>query len=377
MISGQKQEDSTRWAISQDGRYLVSVKPDGPRFFDLLSGQFPDEKIGRLHNWIPSPLDRLGKDPMVAACSKASSAVVLSNWIHGNPELGVFNPDTGKLITVLRGHIQPAASIILPAQGDIVFTGGNDPTVRVWDIQDGRCLNTLSVKDNSYRPVYAFRTSPTADQDTLLDKIDPVYLKPWRIVIHYTFGAFAVLDAATGRTVHEIYRSPMIREDLIGVFPDGYRALATSGYSFWIFDVRTGGELKAFHGHTDIAMGCAFHAGVQMAISGQWMRDQRLWVWDLASGQVIAKLDGHTDQIKAVAFSADGSLAISGNEDKTIRIWDLKAMKCLHTLHLDAPAFGLSQPLANGVFIVSMQDTSLILKLNRDGPEVVWVLRND
>ena len=362
-----EEREEERWAVSGDGRLLAAGKPGQPRFYDLLRADDAKEMTGRLPDWQPSPLDYLKKAPMVVAWCEASSRVIVSNWIPGDPDLGVFCLDSGRLLTRLRGHAQPAASILMSPSGDIAFSGGNDQVIRAWDVARGECLGTIAREDGWYRLVHAFQ-DPEATQAGPPASSGRPWLKPWRVVVHRTLGAFSVVDVSTGTTVRDVHRSEVIREDPVGVLPDGFSVLARTGNAFWIFDARTGEQRAIFKGHTDIVTACAFHSGARLAVSSQLTGDPRLWVWDLTDGRVLAHLGGHTGQITAVALSPDGRHALTGGADNTIRVWDLRARSSIRTLDLDGPVTALSRPLANGTFLAGQGDTSFLLQLCRGWP---------
>jgi len=375
--SNRSERDHRSWALSSDGRLLVDGPAAQPVFHDLLTHSDSVQETGRLRRWLPSPLDRLGKTPPVVAWREGSHAI-LSNWMSQDSDLYVYRVDDGQMVTRLHGHTEPAASILMSPDGRIAFSGGSDKTIRAWDVERGECIGTISMDSESYRLVYAFREPAGGIRENLFGAHTtegrrtahpgPSWLRTWRLLVQHSFGAFAVLNASSGAKVREIHRSKVIREDFVGVLPDGFGVVATTGNSFWVFDVRTGQELSVFSGHSDIVRACAFHAGAQIAISSQWTGDSRLWVWDLVSGRIVDRLAGHNDEIKSVALSADGHYALSGSADKTIRVWDLRKLECVRTFYLDGPVDELSPPLANGIFCVSQGEWSFVLQLCRRWP---------
>jgi WD40 repeat protein len=55
-------------------------------------------------------------------------------------------------------------------------------------------------------------------------------------------------------------------------------------------------------------------------------------LWDPLSGKLIDRLSGHKDYIGWVQYSPDGKLLVSGAEDATIRLWDTGTAKQLQVL---------------------------------------------
>jgi hypothetical protein len=105
--------------------------------------------------------------------------------------------------------------------------------------------------------------------------------------------------------------------------PDGRRALS-GGYdrTLRLWDVASGRELKRLEGHTERVSTVAFAPDGRRALSGSW--DDTLVLWALDTGRELRRCAGHTGYVSAVAFSPDGSQALSASYDGTVRLWDMK-----------------------------------------------------
>lgn len=69
----------------------------------------------------------------------------------GGPEsiVRLWDPKSGKRITNFLGHTDNVRDILLNQDGDTVMTASSDQTVKVWSITAGRCMNTLTMHNDS------------------------------------------------------------------------------------------------------------------------------------------------------------------------------------------------------------------------------------
>jgi hypothetical protein len=63
--------------------------------------------------------------------------------------------------------------------------------------------------------------------------------------------------------------------------------------------------------------------GKTLAVADDDSRDHSVGLWDLASGAELKALHGHTDSVRALAFAPDGKTLASGSDDTTVLLWDV------------------------------------------------------
>jgi len=54
--------------------------------------------------------------------------------------------ESGRCIHTLTGHINTVRSIIFSPDGLMVASGGEDETIRLWNIETGVCIKTLKAE---------------------------------------------------------------------------------------------------------------------------------------------------------------------------------------------------------------------------------------
>jgi WD40 repeat protein len=88
-----------------------------------------------------------------------------------------------------------------------------------------------------------------------------------------------------------------------------------------VTDLKLGNVLAAFEGHSGAVSSVAVTEDGETIVSGGM--DQTVRTWDLSARRTRHVLNAHTDAVSAVAVSPDGTRALSGAYDGSIRVWDL------------------------------------------------------
>ncbi|KAJ5152369.1 hypothetical protein N7492_010664 [Penicillium capsulatum] len=83
----------------------------------------------------------------------AKSSVLAS----GGPEnvVRVWDPKSGKLVTKFVGHTDNVRDILINQAGDTIMTASSDQTIKVWSLTAGRCMNTLTMHNDSVWSLYS------------------------------------------------------------------------------------------------------------------------------------------------------------------------------------------------------------------------------
>lgn len=101
-------------------------------------------------------IDACGDDATEKGSVYALGAVS-SVLASGGPEnvVRVWDPKSGKLVTKFVGHTDNVRDILINQAGDTIMTASSDQTIKVWSLTAGRCMNTLTMHNDSVWSLYS------------------------------------------------------------------------------------------------------------------------------------------------------------------------------------------------------------------------------
>jgi WD40 repeat protein len=262
-----------------------------------------------------------------------------------------WNIDTGKRLAVFEGHTDTVRAVALAFGGARAVSMGDDHTLRLWDLQDGSCVQTfamaadaIAVTDDGTHVVVARN-----DQMILLDlesgrhdytfrahEITSLAMVPGRgqVVSASLDCTLGLWDLASGKCVRRFDANPT-RKKFVGrmgawnpegatgvcVMADGTRVTACYGDgAVRCWDLDSGELLDATQcGDQWLICVAASRQGDQVVV-GSWDRTVRLW---RPGDPRPAALGQHDGEVSTVAFLGDDERAISGSFDETLRVWNV------------------------------------------------------
>ncbi len=207
----------------------------------------------------------------------------------------------------------------------VVISGGDDGSVRVWDLAAGAPVGQPFT--GHVGPVYAVAAATMEGRPVVISGGDDGSVRVWDL-------ATGALVRVCDRGVSERAGRPVaVRADQVyavtGVTMGG-RPVVISGGNDWmvrVWDPATGDLIRdPFTGHTGPvrAVAAAMINGRPAVVSGS--DDRTVRAWDLATGEPVGDpFTGHTGDVYAVTAAEldDRPVIISGSDDQTLRVWDL------------------------------------------------------
>jgi WD40 repeat protein len=303
------------WAIafSPDGRTLASVSDDYlVKLWDVKTGECLRTLEG--HTYSINAI-AFSPDGRTLATSGQDSTIRL--WdISDTTEATTNSPANSQELLeaqtrILLGHSQRVWSVVFSPDAQVLASGSEDLTIRLWDVATGKCFKTMEghskwVKTISFSPDGQWLASGSFDFSVRL----------WEV--------------STGKCLKTIQGHTNV-VTAVTFSPDG-QWLASGSYDhiLKLWDVRTQKCLKTFQGHTNRVWAVAFSPDSQQLVSGG--DDHATKLWDVKTGQCDKTLKGHTNSVLSIALSPDCQILASGHEDQSVRLWDFHRGQCLQTL---------------------------------------------
>ncbi len=251
---------------------------------------------------------------------------------------------------MIAGHRGALLAVAVDPRGQLLASAGEDGSINLLRLSDGRFLFTLAVPDRklvralSFRPDKPRELAAAGDGPIRIWKLDGRHhlqlaghgAKVWTLAwgkggILYSTGSDGTTRWETGRGLR-IGRRGGQQPLFAGALSADGRSFMTGGSdgNIRIWDAglrRTTLQLKA---HSGGVRTLAVEPQGRWLISGGW--DHTAKIWRMADGRLVRVLRGHTDRIVCAAISPDGAVLATAGRDRTVRLWDLQTRQPLHTL---------------------------------------------
>ncbi len=244
------------------------------------------------------------------AVSPDSSLLAIGDTLG---KISLWQTTDGQQRITWEAHAGWVRSIVFSSDGQTLFSGSDDQTVKQWDLT-GRCLQVFSSMHTGF--VWSVAQARQQNYSVLASGGMDQMVKLWDIqtgeclktLEGHTDWIWAIALSKNGQTL----------------------ASGSADHTIKIWDVNTGECRKTLQGHTGIVWSVALSVDQKMLVSGS--ADHTIRIWNLELMQCLYTLHGHTAHVWCVACSTDGKTIASGSGDTTIRFWDIHTGECLKTL---------------------------------------------
>ncbi|MEA5596168.1 serine/threonine-protein kinase [Rivularia sp. UHCC 0363] len=259
--------------------------------------------------------------------------------------------ENASLSYVLNGHKNVIRSIIFSSDSQTLFSGANDKTIRIWNLQNRSLQSHLS------EPGEWIVLARTLDGKTLASGSSDKTIKIWNLETgrkQNVIKAHSDLINSLSINQEENLLVSCSRDKTIKIWqlddgkliktlsenagfvytakisPDG-KFIASGGsdkvIKIWQLDT---GLLQKLSGSPGFVRAIAISSSLQILASGGFGTVINLW--NLRTGQIQQRLEGHNGMIQTLAISPNGETLISGSDDRTIKIWSLRTGELIKTL---------------------------------------------
>ncbi|KAF2076368.1 hypothetical protein CYY_002325 [Polysphondylium violaceum] len=306
----QQQQQQQQQIQSQQNEMEIDERKDNNGGPDWLVGYNPNVQtnlnIDLLHN--------LQHNSVVCCVNFSNDGKYLATGCNRSAQ--IYDVDSGKKVSTFIDENDKEGdlyirSVCFSPDGNYLATGAEDKTVKVWDIQNKKVLNTFQGHDLD---IYSLDYS--ADGRFIVSGSGDKKAKIWDI--EKGKCAFTLGNEEVG---------PKNGVTSVAMSPDGRLVAAGSLDNIVrLWDAQTGYFLERYEGHLDSVYSVAFSPDGKSLASGSL--DRTLKLWDLSGtrsrSRCRATFNGHKDFVLSVAFSPDGNWLISGSKDRSVQFWDPK-----------------------------------------------------
>lgn len=236
--------------------------------------------------------------------------------------LRLWDLESGECLRTFKGHTNDVTTVAVTPDGKRAISGSRDNTLRLWDLenekQPGTWLRNWKRGDQSLR---TFKEH--TDQITSL----AVTLDGRRAISTSRDETLRLWDLETGKCLGTFKGHTGVVTS-VAITSDGKHAISVSSdQTLRRWDLESVQSLQTIEGHTKEVTGVAITPDGKHAVSAS--KDKTLRLWDLKSGKSLRVFKGHASEVTAVAATSDGRHAISAASGGELRLWDLKRDKSL------------------------------------------------
>ncbi|KAF1982315.1 WD repeat protein [Aulographum hederae CBS 113979] len=277
----------------------------------------------------------------------------------GDNHARIWDCETGTPLATLKGHTGWVGACSYSPEGDIIATGSQDKTVRLWESKKGKPVghpmtgHTRNVMALSWEPYHLQAPGrprlASASKDMTVRIWDTTSQRADIVLSGHKACVSCVKWGGTGF----IYTASHDRTVRVWNASDGTLAHNLAQHAHWVNHLALSTDLvlrTAYHDHTgkvpptpEAKLAKAKQRFTDAAtIAGEVVEklvtasdDCTIFLWDPSSTKPtkpLARLAGHQKQVNHVSFSPDGLYIASAGFDNHVKLWAARDGKFISTL---------------------------------------------
>ncbi len=353
--------------FSPDGALLLTATThDELVLWDARSGK----RLRVLHPAAPNEANSIGAP---AAFSRDGTRVALGG-VQGGP-VRVWEVSSGREVAALAGHTERVTAVRFSPDGTRLVSSSYDDTAIVWRLDRKQREHTLKHGGDVHSVSFSSdgeRIATASDDRTAIvwdagsgeaqlrlvgheaGVTHAVFSPDDRIIATTSIDTTAALwDARTGeRLARRRGHRAAIRD--LSFSPDGQRIVTASNDAI-VWNTEPTWKVTSLAVREAAITTAAFAPDHSHVATGG--TDGVVRLWDVATGRELLAMHGHTQPIHMVKFSRDGTRIASNGNGESIRIWDRRTGALRLTLRDDVQDFDWSP---DGARLVSGRADGLI-----------------
>ena len=338
----------------RDFLYEVRFSPEGRSIITLADDHklsFWSASTGRRLRAFPT-----GEHQALTFVPHPSESILYSG---GNDDtIRLWDTDRAEPLEALRGHLAPVQALALDGSAKTLVSGSEDGSVIVWDLE---VLKLVYSESKAHRgPVHSVDLHPRKsvlasggkDGKVRLWNLDG--LKPLRTLVEHQKpvtqvgftpkGERLISSSADGTLIVWDWKSGKVLHKL----KQHTKAVNGFGISPMGREMLSGGKDGAIHRWV---LGEEKSAGALDSVSGPVERvrfsnsgkqvlaalsDGTLLTWGLGTSSFLASLKGHERPVNSLDFTNNGRYLATASADKTIKLWDMEKHEVVRTYEMDS-----------------------------------------